>query len=338
MSTSWKPTMPGVVAWGTAAGGRSVLATWGERDVAVRDLCPEGWSLFGVLTVLDPDLAVHSARSALIAAGLADEAELEVDAATFWAFLLHDIGTLHVPSALLRQPGPLTASEHEVMATHAMRTAQLLGQVPELVAAAGIAKHHHERWDGTGYPSGLSGPDIPRAARILAVGDAFAAMTAHRPHRGAHTIERAAEALEAGAGTQFDPALTRVFAGLIPRLPSDLATPFPVARLPQAATERLAAYAERGRDLSRAQLEALFAAAIGLDAAQAARRLGRAPGTQRNWAASLRRALGCPPRLTLRRFLAGVGLDVFEAVAGPGGSASIVAGPPVDLLTAAPQA
>src|SRR5690242_8258268 len=88
-----------------------------------------GWPMLGAVAILDPDLAVHSARGAAIAAALCAEAGLPNDGPTFWAFALRDVGTLEVPGRILRKPGPLTAAEHGVVSGHALRSAQLVAQV-----------------------------------------------------------------------------------------------------------------------------------------------------------------------------------------------------------------
>jgi diguanylate cyclase len=126
-------------------------------------------------------------------------AELEV------AALLHDIGKARVPESILSKPGPLTSEEHALMARHPEWGAEMLARVPGLEAVAMIVRFHHERWDGGGYPTGLSGPRIPLASRIIAVCDSHNAMTADRPYRLAMGEARAIQELRAGAGSQFDP-------------------------------------------------------------------------------------------------------------------------------------
>jgi HD-GYP domain-containing protein (c-di-GMP phosphodiesterase class II) len=132
----------------------------------------------------------------LDAAGLA---ELEV------AALLHDIGKLLVPDSILNKPGPLTPAEHAQMAEHPALGAQILARIPGLEAVAAIVRYHHERWDGAGYPDGLSGTCIPLASRIIAVCDSYNAMTSDRPYRRALSHRDALAELRAHAGWQFDP-------------------------------------------------------------------------------------------------------------------------------------
>jgi len=153
-------------------------------------------------------------------------AALGLPAATVDAYangaLLHDVGKLAVPTSILTKPGRLDDAEWAEMRTHATIGRALLRLLPGCVTAALIAGHHHERWDGSGYPDGLAGEAIPPAARIVAVVDAFDAMTADRPyHRGIPADEARAE-LRRQRGTQFDPAVVDAFdAAVMPptRLP-----------------------------------------------------------------------------------------------------------------------
>jgi diguanylate cyclase (GGDEF)-like protein/PAS domain S-box-containing protein len=127
------------------------------------------------------------------------------------AALVHDLGKIHVDPAVLNKPGPLTAAEWEQMRQHPVHGANILRPVRSLGPVIPAVLHHHERWDGKGYPDGLAGEQIPLPARIIAVADAFDAMTTDRPYRPALTEEAAARELERGAGSQFDPSLVRVF-------------------------------------------------------------------------------------------------------------------------------
>jgi HD-GYP domain-containing protein (c-di-GMP phosphodiesterase class II) len=135
-------------------------------------------------------------------------AELEV------AALLHDTGKVAVPDSILNKPGPLTPEEREVMAQHPTWGADALTRVPGLEAVASIVRYHHEWWDGTGYPHGLSETRIPLASRIIAVCDAFNAMTSDRPYRDAMPAELAQAELRVAAGGQFDPAIIKQFEAL----------------------------------------------------------------------------------------------------------------------------
>jgi len=136
---------------------------------------------------------------------LPDLLELELGA------LLHDLGKVRVPDRVLTKPRPLDPSERELVNRHPVWGAELLEQVPGLEPVATIVRFHHERWDGTGYPDGLRRDRIPVASRIVAVCDAYQAMTSARPYRSALPPAAAAYELRAGAGTQFDPALVDCF-------------------------------------------------------------------------------------------------------------------------------
>lgn len=120
---------------------------------------------------------------------------------------LHDIGMVVVPDRVLLKEGPLTPEEHAIMATHAANGARILGDsdLPVLRLAGEIAHTHHERWDGDGYPRGLEGEEIPVSGRIVAVADAFEAMTHPRPHRSSASVEQALEEIRRVRGGHFDP-------------------------------------------------------------------------------------------------------------------------------------
>jgi diguanylate cyclase (GGDEF)-like protein/PAS domain S-box-containing protein len=127
------------------------------------------------------------------------------------AALLHDVGKIGVPDQILRKPGRLSAEEHEAIKQHPMMGSIIVGAVPGFEGALDAIRHHHERWDGQGYPFGLGGDTIPLMARIMAVADAFSAMTTDRPYRKGMDLRRALCILEEGAGTQWDPACIAAF-------------------------------------------------------------------------------------------------------------------------------
>jgi HD-GYP domain-containing protein (c-di-GMP phosphodiesterase class II) len=124
-----------------------------------------------------------------------------------FAARLHDVGKIQVPDAVLNKPGPLDPQESEVIRCHAAWGAETLARIPGLEAVATIVRFHHERWDGTGYPDGLSGARIPLASRIISVCDAYGAMTSDRPYRFAMAPDDALDEVRAEAGSQFDPAV-----------------------------------------------------------------------------------------------------------------------------------
>ena len=131
-----------------------------------------------------------------------------------FGFLLHDIGKLAVPDAVLTKPGKLTDAEWELMRQHPEAGARILHGIPFLDRALDVVLHHHERWDGGGYPAGLAGEDIPLWARIFAVVDAVDAITSDRPYRAGRPLAAAIEAVVEGAGAQFDPVCAQAFADL----------------------------------------------------------------------------------------------------------------------------
>ena len=140
---------------------------------------------------------------------LADDPEIE------FGFLLHDVGKVAVPDAILFKPEPLNGPERDVMERHAEIGWEILRDVDFLGEAKLVVRHHHERWDGNGYPDGLAGEAIPQAARVFSVADTFDALTTDRPYRSAMTIGVAREIVKEGSGTQFDPAAVEAF-GQVP--------------------------------------------------------------------------------------------------------------------------
>lgn len=128
---------------------------------------------------------------------------------------LHDIGKLSVPSDVINKPGRLSPTEFTRMREHAECGAAILEKVPALRAIVPVVRHHHERYDGRGYPAGLCGDRIPLEARIIGIADAYDAMTSSRPYRTALDHASAQRELVAHSGTQFDPALTTLFLKLL---------------------------------------------------------------------------------------------------------------------------
>lgn len=124
---------------------------------------------------------------------------------------LHDIGKVGVRDAVLNKPGKLAKEEMSHVREHAVIGERIVASLRYLDPVAGIVRHHHERFDGTGYPDGLAGDRIPLGSRIIAIADAYDAMTSSRPYRGAMDPEQAAVNVRQGAGTQFDPELVEVF-------------------------------------------------------------------------------------------------------------------------------
>jgi ribonuclease P protein subunit RPR2 len=128
-----------------------------------------------------------------------------------FGFLLHDIGKVAVPDAILYKPEALTDEERALMEQHPLVGAEIVGRVEFLSGAVDVVRSHHERWDGTGYPDGLAGEAIPLAARVFAVADVLDALTTTRPYRPASSLTVAREMITAASGTQFDPRVIEAF-------------------------------------------------------------------------------------------------------------------------------
>jgi putative nucleotidyltransferase with HDIG domain len=168
----------------------------------------------------DDNTADHTERVAELAAQLAKR--LGLPDRTVWlirhAAPLHDLGKIAVPDSILLKPGRLTDEEYEVVKTHAVLGARVLAGADSevLQTAERIARHHHERWDGTGYPDALAGEDIPIEARLVHVADVFDVLVHERPYKDSWTVEAAVEEIRGGAGTQFAPAAVTAFEALGP--------------------------------------------------------------------------------------------------------------------------
>jgi len=170
-------------------------------------------SLARALEVRDAYTSGHSDRVAAIGRILAHEAGMSADACDrlHLTGLLHDIGKVGVPDHVLNKPGRLTADEYSIIKEHVTIGYGILKHIPSLKNALPGVLHHHEAYDGQGYPDGLSGNDIPLDARILAVADAYDAMTSCRPYRRGLPHERAVQILQEESGKQFDSAIVSGF-------------------------------------------------------------------------------------------------------------------------------
>jgi CHASE2 domain-containing sensor protein len=170
----------------------------------------------------------HLERMTLLCGQLAKAAGLRRRQARLLrrASALHDVGKIAIPDAVLLHPGIFEPHEREIMTTHATLGAQMLaGSSTSLIQMAEIlALTHHERWDGSGYPDGLAGDDIPVEGRICAICDVFDALISRRRYKPGWTLEAALAEIERGSGSQFDPRLTKLFLQIAPRLYRELAT------------------------------------------------------------------------------------------------------------------
>jgi len=159
----------------------------------------------------------HSERVAKYAVKVAEKLDLppEKIKKIYWASLLHDIGKIYVPQSILNKNGRLTQEEFEIIKIHPIKSEEILKQVDEFKDLAEIVRHHHERWDGLGYPDGLSAYEIPLESRIIAMSDAFDAMTSERPYKRAMTLEEAILEIEKNKGKQFDPQIAEIMIKII---------------------------------------------------------------------------------------------------------------------------
>lgn len=171
----------------------------------------EGWSR--ALDLRDNDTQGHTARVAGLTVLLGQALGMDAEAMLHLrrGALLHDIGKMGIPDAILLKPGPLTDQEWEVMRRHPVYAFELLSPISYLRPALDIPHLHHERWDGSGYPLGLKGEEIPLSARVFAVVDVWDALTSSRPYRAEVSVERAREILRDGAGKDFDPHIVEAF-------------------------------------------------------------------------------------------------------------------------------
>ncbi len=178
----------------------------------------------------DPYTGGHSRRVAELTAHIlreldvrGPEADLIISAAR-----THDIGKIDIPDHILNKPGPLLPEERIIMETHSARGAELLARYPDFARGVAIVRHHHEQWDGNGYPDRLRGTAIPFGARVVAVADSYDAMTTQRPYRQAMTVEKAMLILQQGRGQQWDAEVVDAFLQVLAGQLEYPAPPFPL--------------------------------------------------------------------------------------------------------------
>jgi putative nucleotidyltransferase with HDIG domain len=177
-------------------------------------------SLTRTMIARDPQTHQHSRRVQRYAAALAQELAIR-DQRTLGALeaaaLLHDLGKLGIPDAVLLKPGPLTAAEYEEVKRHPVIGADILSSIAFPGPLALIVRHHHENWDGSGYPDGLRGDEIPLCSRMLAIVDAYDALTSDRPYRRGLSHECALALIRENRGSMYDPSIADVFLAMAAR-------------------------------------------------------------------------------------------------------------------------
>jgi putative nucleotidyltransferase with HDIG domain len=175
----------------------------------------------------DPYTAGHSQRVRRVSLAVGRELRLPARqlGALATAALFHDIGKIGMPDSILTKPDRLDRAEQRVMREHAVRGAEIVSRISSLKDCVPAIRHHHERWDGVGYPDGLSGTDIPIEAAIIAIADAWDAMTTDRPYAVALDLDEAMLQIHAGRGKQFNPSVVDAFAAVARRRPAEILPP-----------------------------------------------------------------------------------------------------------------
>jgi putative nucleotidyltransferase with HDIG domain len=165
----------------------------------------------------DPYMAGHSSRVASYCERIAESMGLAPRdrLLLFVAASFHDVGYLSTPEYILRKPSVLAEDEMEEVRIHPVRGAEIFAKEPSLAEITRAVRHHHERYDGSGYPEGLRGDEIPLFSRIILVAETYEAMTHHRPYRRALAPEEATRRLQEGAGSQLDPEIVKHFLAIV---------------------------------------------------------------------------------------------------------------------------
>ncbi len=192
----------------------AMLGTLRKSNREIRDAYEttlEGWSR--ALEIRDRETEGHTQRVTeltnriALRMGFREDQLIQIHRGT----LLHDIGKLGIPDDILRKPGKLTEQEMEIMRTHPQIAYDMLNPIEYLRPALNIPYFHHEKWDGTGYPRGLKGEDIPLEARVFAIVDVYDALSYNRPYRQAWTKQQVIEYIKSQSGKHFDPAVIKLF-------------------------------------------------------------------------------------------------------------------------------
>jgi cyclic di-GMP phosphodiesterase len=185
----------------------------GQRELLQQAYRETAVALARALEAKDGHTAAHCERVRRYATELtsAVDPELLKETGLEYGFILHDVGKIGIPDAILSKPGELTESERRLLETHPVLGEQMIEEAALLHGpGAQVVRSHHERWDGTGYPDGLTADEIPVSARIFALADTLDAITTNRPHRPARSWEEAVDEITASAGTQFEPELVEL--------------------------------------------------------------------------------------------------------------------------------
>ena len=217
-----------------AMGAQRLYALYREQRQLARDLSEVNetleranlqfaGALIATLDARDRYTAGHSAAVAIYSRDIAERMglQLEIQEMAYLCGLVHDIGKIGLPPGLLEKPGALTLDERRQMQEHSAIGERILAHVAQYSEIATIVRHHHERIDGQGYPDGLVDQDIPLVSRIIAVADAYNAMTSSRPYRDAMAPETALGQLVNGKGTQFQPDAVDAFVQVFQRSTHD---------------------------------------------------------------------------------------------------------------------
>lgn len=172
--------------------------------------------LGGAIALRDSDTSLHNYRVTIYAIRLAEA--IKLDSAQIRSLIsgafLHDVGKIGISDSILLKPGKLTEEEFAVMRTHVLLGVSIIGKSPALDVARNVVEYHHEKFDGSGYMSGLKGEEIPLNARIFAIVDVFDALTSKRPYKEPFSFDKAMDILREGSGSHFDPTLIEAFAGI----------------------------------------------------------------------------------------------------------------------------
>jgi HD-GYP domain-containing protein (c-di-GMP phosphodiesterase class II) len=177
------------------------------EELKIEGIQTQTGAFANLLRMRDRSVGMHSARIGSLARKVAKRCELSSKETRLieTASHLHDLGTIAIPDPILHKPGALSIEERDIMQSHAQFGYDALQQTENFRQVADMVLHHHEWYDGSGYPNGLGGDDIPFGSRVIAVLDAYDAMISDRPCRRSRTTREAAEELILGKGTQFDP-------------------------------------------------------------------------------------------------------------------------------------